>query len=320
MLRRLALLIALATLALPFAARAQDPAPDPYAGLSIDELASRVYGGGQVSVYESLAVTQEFTRYVFAYPSDGLTIYGFMNVPSGTGPFPVIIAIHGYIDPGIYGTLDYTTRYADDFARAGYLVLHPNLRGYWPSDSGPNMFRVGMAIDILNLIAIVKQTGGLPGSLEHANPDAIGLWGHSMGGGISLRAITVSADVRAAVLYGAMSGDERQNFAKIQEWSGGQRGRDEIAVPDEVIARVSPINYLDRIQAAVSIHHGASDELVPPEWSTDLCDRLRALGKTVDCYAYIGQPHTFNAEPDRVFVQRAIAFYDLWLKAARPIP
>ena len=43
-------------------------------------------------------------------------IYGFMNVPNADGPHPVIIALHGYIDPAIYQTLDYTTRYADALA------------------------------------------------------------------------------------------------------------------------------------------------------------------------------------------------------------
>ncbi len=120
--------------------------PDPYAGLSIADLAARPYGGGSVRAEKVLAVTDAFTRTLISYPSDGLTIYGFMNTPQGgNGPFPVVIASHGYIEPSQYTTLDYTTRYADALARAGFLVLHPNLRGYAPSDDGPNRFRVGMA-------------------------------------------------------------------------------------------------------------------------------------------------------------------------------
>jgi dipeptidyl aminopeptidase/acylaminoacyl peptidase len=117
-----------------------------------------------------------------------------------------------------------------------------------------------MAIDVLNLIAIVKETGGQPGSLELADPSAIGLWGHSMGGGISTRVITVSPDVRAAVLYGAMSGDEKKNFERIFTYfSPGTRGQEELKAPAEVFQRISPIHYLERITAAVSIHHGKED-------------------------------------------------------------
>ncbi len=143
------------------------PTPDPYAALSIDSLSTRLYGGGQVEIQQELSANAYFTRTLITYPSDGLKIYGFMDVPKrGTPPYPVVIAIHGYIDPGNYNTLDYTTRYADALAQAGFLVLHPNLRDYPPSDSGENLFRVGMAVDVLNLIAIVKETGDQPGALQ----------------------------------------------------------------------------------------------------------------------------------------------------------
>jgi dienelactone hydrolase len=284
--------------------------PDPYHALTIAALVARKYGGGEVQNAEVMAVNGYFTRTLITYPSDGLKIYGFMDVPRRSQPpYPVIIAIHGYIDPGIYQTLDYTTHYADALARAGFLVLHPNLRDYPPSDSGENLFRVGMAEDILNLIAIVKETGGKSGALQLANPDEIGLWGHSMGGGITLRVITVSSDVRAAVLYGAMSGDEQQNWEAINQWSNGQRGLAELKVPVSELTGISPINFLDRITAAVSINHGQSDPLVPLKWSLDLCNRLKALGKTVECYTYKNEPHTFTGEGDQLFIQRSIDFF-----------
>jgi len=53
-----------------------------------------------------------FTRYLIRYPSDGLNIYGFANIPNEAGAYPVVIALHGYIDPALYNTLDYTTHYA----------------------------------------------------------------------------------------------------------------------------------------------------------------------------------------------------------------
>lgn len=291
--------------------------PEPYAEYRIETLASRAYGGGQLRVENIMSENSYFTRKLISYPSDGLRIYGFMNVPKrGSPPFPVIIAVHGYIDPAIYNTLDYTTRYADALARSGYLVLHPNLRGYPPSGSGDNFFRVGMAIDVLNLIALVKSQGGQPGPLELADPNSIGVWGHSMGGGISLRSITVNPEIKAAVLYGSMSGDERKNYERIFTYfSNGERGWEELLVPDDVTQYISPINYLDRIQAAVSIHHGENDVDVPLEWSLDLCQRLDALGKQVECFTYPDEGHTFNGEGDTLFVQRMIRFYDQVLKS-----
>jgi uncharacterized protein len=292
------------------------PTADQYVGLSIDELAARSYGGGELAVQEILAANSYFTRTLITYPSDGLTIYGFMDIPVrrspeiGTFRYPVIIALHGYIEPEIYQTVDYTTRYADDLARAGFLVIHPNLRGYPPSDSGDDRFRIGMAIDTLNLIALVKAQAGQPGPLENADPQAIGLWGHSMGGGVATRVITVSPDVHAAVLYAPMSGDEKKNYERIFTYfSSGTRGMEELQAPDEVFQKVSPINYLARIQAAVSIHHGENDPDVPLAWSLDLCRRLKQLEKPTECFTYSDQAHTFHDEGDVLFIQRVINFF-----------
>src|SRR5512139_4089651 len=235
---------------------ANSPTPDPYYNWSNAYLRSRAYGGGQIEFVEVMDHNALFTRYLIRYPSDGIKIYGFADIPNDDEVQPVIIALHGYIDPAVYNTLDYTTRYADTLAGAGYIVLHPNLRGYPPSDDGENLFRVGMAIDVLNLIALVRSQSGSDGPLKNADPNSIGLWGHSMGGGITTRVLTASNDIKAAVLYAAMSGDEEKNYAAIRLWSGQTRGLEEENIPVEALSRISPMYFFENINAAVSIHHG----------------------------------------------------------------
>ena len=291
------------------------PTPDPYFPWTIDHLRSRTYGGGQIEFLEVMAQNLYFTRYLIRFPSDGLNIYGFANIPNDEGPHPVIVALHGYIDPGVYNTLDYTAHYADALATAGYVVLHPNLRGYLPSDNGDNLFRVGMAIDVLNLIAIVQSQSGAPDPLRTALPDRIGLWGHSMGGGISTRVLTVSDDVRAAVLYAAMSGDEQKNYEAIREWSGQTRGLDELSVPAEALTRIAPMYFFQNITAAVSVHQGTADATVPLDWSVLTCDQLTALGKNIECTYYQDMPHTFYGAGDEEFIQNTVRFFNQHLKA-----
>lgn len=264
-----------------------------------------------------LNVTDAFTRTLVTYPSDGLNIVGFMNTPKGPGPFPVIVLLHGYVEPARYRTLTYTTRYADQLARAGYLVIHPNLRNFPPSDDGPDPFRTGLAVDVLNLLALVRQQGGQPGPLQLADATRIGMWGHSMGGGVTQRVITVDPDaVQAAVLYGSMSGDEVQNYQAIQRWSGGQRGQEELAAPVEALQQIAPMYHRERIKAAVSVHHGEQDRTVPLAWSTELCADLTARGKTIECFTYSGLDHTFAGDGDRLFIQRVREFFDRHLQPA----
>jgi dipeptidyl aminopeptidase/acylaminoacyl peptidase len=188
------------------------------------------------------------------------------------------------------------------------------LRGYAPSDTGDNLFRVGMAIDVLNLIALVQSQSGGTDPLRTAMPDRIGMWGHSMGGGITTRVLTVTDDVRAAVLYAAMSGDEQKNYEAIRQWSGQTRGLDEFNVPVETLPRISPMYFFQNITAAVSIHHGTADATVPLDWSVLTCDQLSALGKSVECIYYQDMPHTFYGAGDEEFIQNTVQFFNRHLK------
>ncbi len=299
----------------PAATATLTPTPDPYADVSIAGLCGRTYGGGEVEIVQRYGKNNAFTRYEIRYPSDGLNINGFMDVPNGSGPFPVVILLHGYIEPARYNTLDYSTTYADSLAQAGYLVLHPNLRGYTPSDDGPNRFRVGYAVDVLNLVALLKDQAGKPGPLELADASRLGLWGHSMGGGVAIRVMVVSPDVDAVVLYGSMSADDLLNYERLNTFfSNGEWGAEELQAGPQDFLRISPVIFLPDVTAAVSIHHGSADLAVPPEWSDNLCAWLQNLGKDVECFSYPGQPHTFVDRSDELFRQRVQEFFDRTLK------
>lgn len=298
---------------LPLATPSPAATADPYAPYTIAALASRGYGGGALEIVETLEQNDSFARYLIKYPSDGLEIYGFMNVPNAGSQFPVALVLHGYMPQSTYETVTYTRRYADALAEAGYFVIHPNFRNWPPSDSGDDTFRTGLAIDVLNLIAIIREQSQDPlGPLRRANADDINLWGHSMGGGVALRVVAVNNApyLKTAVLYGAMSGDEVKNYERIKEWSDGRRGDFELQAPPEALRAISPIDNLERIRAAISIHHGDADDTVPPAWSDELCAALEAIGHAVECFSYSGAPHTFRPPWDEVFIERYINFFN----------
>ncbi|MCA9984951.1 MAG: prolyl oligopeptidase family serine peptidase [Anaerolineales bacterium] len=298
----------------PTATLTPSATPNPYLDYTIDALAARQYGGGELEVVDLLHETETWKRYLIRYPSDGLQIYGFLSVPNEGYKFPVAIVVHGYITPSDYKVEAYTTRYTDALVEAGYLVIHPNLRNFPPSDEGDITFRVGYANDILNLTAIILEQSQIStSSLRRADANQIHIMGHSLGGGAALRAITVWPEpFRAAVLYGSMSGDEQQNYEQIQQWTDGALGDFELLASPEMLAAISPADHLDRIQAAVSIHHSYEDTVVPPRWSEQTCNQLQNLGHPVECFFYNLQPHTFRGDGDALFMARMIAFFDYW--------
>ena len=287
------------------------PTPNLYSQYTIEALAQRTYGGGEIDVVAVVEENDNYKQYIITYPSDGLTIYGYMTVLAEGDSFPVAIVVHGYIPPAEYETIAYTRRYVETLVEAGYFVFHPNLRNFPPSDEGENPFRVGYAIDLLNLIGIIKTQSQDPyGILRRAQGDYIHLMGHSMGGGAALRAVTVWPEaVRALVLYGSMSGDEGMNFQQIQQWTNGETGTFELNASPEMLSAISPIYHLERLQVPISIHHSLDDQTVPYIWSEQLCQALQAIQHPVECFAYSGVPHTFRGAADALFQERMIDFF-----------
>ena len=264
---------------------------NPY---SLEALKARSYGEGELSVEYAWENQAEFTRYYITYTSDGLTIHGFVNVPVGRGPFPVIIALHGYIPASEYETRDYSTRYADAMARNGYIVLHPNMRNFPPSDSVPRTrdYHAGYVVDVFNLLQLVREQAGQEGIFINANMDRLGIWGHSLGGGVALRIVGIVPEIKAAVFYAAVT----------QRYSNATAGFTVFDLPAS--------------QAAFSLHHGEDDETVNPSGTATLYRQLQEMGKEVEYFTYPGQPHTLypQGQADPLFIRRYVDFYNLHLK------
>ncbi|WP_376791568.1 alpha/beta hydrolase family protein [Thermoflexus sp.] len=291
------------------------PTPHPLAGYTIEAMRRRIYPGGKIEIRSVITRTGAYTRYLIAYPSDGLTITGVMQVPHGRGPFPVVILNHGYIPPSRYVPGSDTWRPADYLARRGYITLAPDFRGWAGSDSGPDFFRMGLVIDALNLLSSVP-------SIPQAAPERIGMWGHSMGGGVTTRAIVIDSRIRAAVLYAPVSAD----LVNAHRGFGGFRNIEDPFLAQAYIdarrdpgflRQVSPIYYFHYVTAPVQIHQGTADTTTPPEWARAIRDALIAAGKDVEYYEYSGQGHAFQGQAWAIFLQRMTAFFDRHLKGAQ---
>jgi len=281
---------------------------------TIDYLRSRAYGGGQIESLEVMAERENFTRYLIRYPSDGLNIYGYVNVPKGEGPFPIIIMLHGYGASDASTVIGSETEVAESLAETGYLILRPNMRGYPPSDEGDNLYRVGLAVDVLNLIALVKEGAGQPGLLERADATRIGLWGKSLGGGVALRVATVSPDVKAMLLYSSISADEFKNAELFYGLTEEQIYQTELQTPPDVMRYISPLNYFDKINTSVKLYHSTTDDVVSSFWTAETCEAMQANAVDVDCFYYIGADHTFSSGFETDFRNTMLTFFETKLK------
>ena len=287
--------------------------PAPYQQYTIDYLRQRHYGGGNIEIVNTIEVSGEFRRTLIRYSSDDLTMYGFMNIPVGDGQLPVILMLHGLGGSGSYNTLSFRSDIADALTRQGFIVIHPVMRGYPPSDSGDNTFRVGMAVDILNLIALIKTQGGQPGALEKADPERIGLLGQSLGGNVALRILTVSPDVKAAVLYSSLSGNELKNSQQLYKISLEPHFQNELNILPSLLPNISPVYYYGNIAAPIQLHHGTADETVPLSWAQETCSLLSAAGKIIDCIYHEGEGHIFSEDIKAEFLESMIDFYKTYL-------
>jgi dipeptidyl aminopeptidase/acylaminoacyl peptidase len=261
--------------------------------------------------------TRNFTRYLIAYNSDGLRITGMMNLPNGAGPFPVVILNHGYYPLDVYQTGNGSKLAADYLANRGFLTLSPDFRSHAGSDDAVNMFRAGHVIDTLNLIPLAQK-------LPQAQHGKIGMWGHSNGGAITAKAITISDQIAAAVIYSPASSNIEEDYqfrvgrSRSRTPSGTPRGTisrvtTEFPVTPEqapdLYQRLSPLPYLKYVRAPIQIHWGTADQTVPYKWPGDLLDGLKAAGKQVEYFEYPGQPHSFTGASNQLYLQRIADFF-----------
>ena len=304
---------------------------------TIEGLRKHKYQSGEIFIRETLLETKDFTRYLIEYPSDGLVITGILQVPTiGDPPYPVIIMNHGFFSRTVYNSGDGTDRAAEFLNRRGYLTVSSDYRSWGDSETGASLYYSGLAIDVINLM------NALP-SFPQADLERIGMWGHSMGGGVTLKVLTVDTRVKAAVLYSSVSAD----FTDIIErWGPGCLGdvyEGELAygcnssdvlpldLPDDLTASyfnsvtdpdmleaVSPLYHLNFITAPVQIVYGAEDGQTsagtPPEWSKKMYEGFVEADKDAQLFAHAGEDHSFFATEWFAFMERSSQFFDRYVK------
>jgi dipeptidyl aminopeptidase/acylaminoacyl peptidase len=307
--------------------------PTPPHPLSIDYLRQQTFTGSELIIEETLARGANYDRFIASYESEGLRIRALLTIPGGDPPdggWPVVIFNHGFIPPDVYRTTERYVAYVDGFATNGFIVFRSDYRGHDQSEGEASgaYGNPDYTIDVLNATAAMKN-------FEAANPDRIGLWGHSMGGYITLRAMVVDPDIRAGVIWAGVVGSYAdlfeywfRRFESFPTPTGtpGTRGRwrtellDVYGTPDDnpdFWSMLSANTYLDDISGPVQIHHGTEDADVPLVLSEILAGELRQADKTYEFYIYEGNDHNL-AQSFSLAMVRSINFFTEHLAPLNP--
>ncbi len=290
------------------------PYPVSLPAMMIDE----TINGNNLMLEQVLARNNAYTRYQISYFANGYSLSGIMNIPTGDGPFPLLILNHGYIDPAIYINGRGLKREQDFFARSGFAVIHPDYRNHAFSDKDPHAttnFRLGYTKDVIGAV-LAAQSSELP-ELSSVDTNRVGMLGHSMGGGITQSILVVRPElVDAAVLYAPVSSNAFENLEQYFLDDNGRSDRvqaiyDAHGSPWEnpyFWKEISPRAYFERIVAPVQIHIGTNDDSTPPQWSIDIEAALSQIGKPMELNVYQNERHEFGPQW-QTFMERSAKFF-----------
>ena len=300
------------------------PSPTPLVAMDIRAMRAGSYPGSEIIIDRELSPGSGYRRYIASYQSDGLKIFALLTVPTTPRPeggYPVIVFNHGYIPPKEYRSDERYVLYVDGLARNGYIVFRPDYRGHGFSEGearGAYAYP-DYAVDVLNALASIRK-------YPDANPERVGMWGHSLGGYLTLRAMVIDPGIRVGVIWAGVVGSYADLLNKWRAapppelGSAVRRWRSEyverFGSPEENPAfwnAVSANAYLNELSGPVQLHHSPEDEEVPYEFSQTLEQQIQAAGGVVEFYTYPGNDHNLRQDFSTA-MQRTVAFFDRYLK------
>ena len=300
--------------------------------ISIDYLRSLQITSDEIKIEEELDRGSNHKRYIASFLSEGNKVYGLLTIPleeMPVGGFPAIVFNHGYIPPSQYVTTNGYVAYVDYLARNGFVVFKIDYRGNGKSEGDPSgsYFSSAYTVDAISALKSLQK-------FDKINPNRIGLWGHSMAGNVVLRAMLVSEEIKASVIWsGAVYSYE--DFAKYKindnsythkpdESKEGISQKNREISPEIQKIRTDPnsIDFNSEFWTAISltknikylsgplqIHHAVSDPVVNIGYSRDLVEALKENSKKYEFFEYNGGGHNISSPYFETAMERTVRFF-----------
>jgi acetyl esterase/lipase len=175
---------------------------------------------------------------VLHIPSGGVKINGVAYTPSGAGPHPVLLLLHGL--PGNEKNLDL----AQAARRAGWVAVTVNYRGSWGS---PGRFSFAGNLDDARAILAWLRNPANAAKLG-ADPGKIVLAGHSMGGWVTAMTAERDRGLAGAILLsaanmGARHGPRERTVAAMADDMESLAGVTAGSMADELLANAAAFDW-----------------------------------------------------------------------------
>ena len=301
--------------------------------LSIDDLRAKTFDT-RLEFVRPVKGGDSFDAHLVSYTSAGLKVHAMIATPrrdKPVGGFPVLVANHGHHpDPPRYGITaegvdwrpgDYYRAIPQLFAAMGFLVVMPDYRGH--SDSEGLEYTDGMleslycTEDVLALLAAIND-------IADADPRNVFMWGHSMGGEVTLRALLATDVVRGASLWSSVGGDiwdQAFYYSRYRDPRATDSAehakevidklREDLASLDGpfVLKRGEPLRYLEHLTAPIIIQHAIGDRGAAYDWSARLAKELYLRSHPYEFHTYAGKDHLFTGADLEQAAKRDEAFF-----------
>lgn len=237
---------------------------------------------------------------------DGHPVHGWVAVPEGEGPFPVILQIHGgpYASYGVH-VFDETQVLVD----AGYAVVYSNPRGsagYGRAHGRSIRQRMGT----LDFFDVMDFFDGVVSADPRLDADRVGVMGGSYGG--YMTAWVIAHDHRfagAIVERGFLDPFAFPGSSDI----GSFFGQEYVGTDPALMAAQSPMAVVDRVRTPTLVMHSELDFRCPLEQATRYYAALKLNGVDAEMLIFPGEDHelTRGGRPQHR-AQRFEAVLDWW--------
>ncbi len=217
---------------------------------------------------------------------DGQQLHGFLVLPDGDGPHPVLLMIHG----GPFAQYGWTVfDEAQVYAGAGYAVVYTNPRGSSGYGAEYGKYIKGDVGD--------RSMGDLMAMLDDAlarpelDESRLGVLGGSHGGFMTSWIVGHTDRFSAAVSERAVNAIDSFGGSSDIGWGFG----DDLYGPDPAEQhRQSPLTYADQITTPLLIIHSEHDWRCPIEQGQRLYVALRNRDADVEMLIFPGEGHELS--------------------------